>query len=115
MADKAWSGHVVRRFLPDRSIYRADGAIGLTTLIVKDGDTDANVTATPPSWSGRPGRGDLTVLDVGCSTGLFGAQIRPFARRQVLPAAVRRLAPGGILGFTVEKGADPPYTLTDSH
>lgn len=116
------------------------------------------------------GGGDLTVLDAGCGTGLFGAQIRPFARRLVgvdlsaamlerarsrgiydalaqaelttwfnrgseetfdvigicdtliyfgdlrlvLPAAVRRLAPGGILGFTVEKGADPPYALTDS-
>lgn len=34
--------------------------------------------------------------------------------RQVIPAAVRHLAPGGFLGFTVEKGDRDPHGLTDS-
>ena len=121
-------------------------------------------------------RTDLTVLELGCGTGLFGELIRPRARsltgidlspdmverartrmvegrciydrldtaeitawlasepepstfdviaicdtliyfgdlRQVLPSAARHLAPGGIIGFTVEQGKDFPFRLTDS-
>lgn len=115
-------------------------------------------------------RRDLSVLELGCGTGLFGRLIRPRARRlvgidlsaamverareravydhletaeitvwlsrpvaepfdviaicdtliyfgdlgQVLPGAARHLTAGGILGFTVERGEDFPYRLTDS-
>ena len=118
------------------------------------------------------GRTDLTILDLGCGTGLSGAMLRPraahldgidlspemvakahdrklyeslevaeitawldaAARRpmrydlivacdtliyfgdlgQVVTPAARLLADGGAIAFSVERGDEPPYRLTDS-
>jgi len=60
------------------------------------------------AWFGREPAELFDVIAI-CDTLIYFGDLN-----QVLPAASRHLAPGGILGFTVEKGETAPYRLTDS-
>ncbi len=70
---------------------------------------DALEQAELTAWFGDASRDDRYDIIGICDTLIYFGDLR-----QVLPWAVRRLAGGGILGFTVEKGDIAPHTLTDS-
>jgi predicted TPR repeat methyltransferase len=63
-------------------------------------------------WLSRPSNGrapDCYDLVVACDALIYFGDLS-----QVLAPAASRLAPGGILGFTVEAGNDRPFRLSDS-
>ncbi|HEX3998519.1 MAG TPA: methyltransferase domain-containing protein [Pirellulales bacterium] len=63
----------------------------------------------PRPQTGVPAESSRFDVVAACDTLIYFGDLR-----QVIPAAARHLAPGGVLGFTVEQGEEFPFRLGDS-
>jgi len=69
---------------------------------------DELIEAELTVWLAREPRETFDVIAI-CDTLIYFGDLR-----QVLPKLKRHLAPGGLVGFTVERGEQEPFKLTDS-
>lgn len=91
-----------------RRLVGIDLSADMIALARSRGIYDALERAELTTWFAAEPAEAFDVIGI-CDTLIYFGDLR-----QVIPAAVRHLAPGGFLGFTVEKGDRDPHGLTDS-
>ncbi|HEX4148277.1 MAG TPA: methyltransferase [Pirellulales bacterium] len=91
-----------------RRLVGIDLSAEMIDLARERGIYDQLEKAELTQWLGRPAVELYDVIAI-CDTLIYFGDLN-----QVLPSAARHLAPGGVLGFTVEKGEQSPFRLTES-
>ncbi|HEY5313647.1 MAG TPA: methyltransferase [Pirellulales bacterium] len=91
-----------------RRLVGVDLSAAMIERAQQRGIYDRLETAELTAWLNREPAEQYDVIGI-CDTLIYFGDLL-----QVLPAAARHLAPGGLLGFTVEKGAAAPFCLTAS-